>query len=206
MPQSVPPQPEFGAPLPITESTEVLRFLALRRSASAATLRAPAPSPDELQTLLRLAARAPDHGKLSPWRFVVLEGAGKEAFISGLEQVAADRADAPKAQAKLFKIKVPPMTVAVVSRASEGGEIPLWEQQLSAGAVCTLLTLAAQAMGYGANWITDWYAYDERAKALLGLSAGEQVAGFVHLGTPSEAPQERVRPDMKAIISTFGDE
>ena len=165
---SVPPPPEFGAPLPISASPEVVNFLALRRSASAATLRPPAPTSEELRTLLRLAARAPDHGKLNPWRFVVLDGAGKAAFVEGLEQIAAERPDAQKALAKLFKIRTPPLTVAVVSRASDGGDIPEWEQLLSAGAVCTLLTIAAQAMGYGANWITDWYAYDERVKAQIG--------------------------------------
>ena len=181
----------------------MLDFLALRRSASAATLQAPGPTAQELDTLLRLAARAPDHGKLSPWRFVILEGAAKQAFIAGLEKVAAGRSDGTKAAAKLFKIKIPPLTVAVVSRAAEGGEIPLWEQQLSAGAVCTILTIAAQAMGYGANWITDWYAYDADAQRLLGLSPGERVAGFVHIGTPGEPPQERVRPDMGAVVSRW---
>ncbi|MEO8927395.1 MAG: nitroreductase family protein, partial [Caulobacteraceae bacterium] len=79
------------------------------------------------------------------------------------------------------------------------GEIPMWEQRLSAGAVCTLLILAAAAMGYGANWITDWYAYDEAALRLLGVGEGERVAGFVHIGTPAEPPLERVRPDVEAI-------
>lgn len=203
MSHSVPDAPEFGQPLPIRPRPQVLDFLALRRSASAATLQAPGPSPDELSTLLRLAARAPDHGKLAPWRFVVLEGDNKAAFIAGLERVAAGRPDAGKAAAKLFKIRIPPTTVAVISRATEGGEIPLWEQQLSAGAVCTILIIAAQAMGYGANWITDWYAYDEAATRLLGLAPGERVAGFVHIGAPGEAPQERVRPEIAAITSEW---
>ena len=206
MPHTVPDAPEFGAPLPIEAAPAVLDFLAVRRSASAAMLREPAPTPEELNTLLRLAARVPDHGKLAPWRFIVLRGQAKAAFVTGLEEVAGERPDAPKAAAKLFKIKVPPLTVAVVSRASDGGEIPPWEQILSAGAVCTLLTVAAQAMGYGANWITDWYAYDERAKALLGLAPGEQVAGFIHLGTCPEAPQERVRPEMADVVSMWGEE
>ncbi len=98
----------------------------------------------------------------------------------------------------MFKLKIPPLAVVVVSRFIPG-KIPEWEQRLSAGAVCISLVNAAQAMGYGANWITDWYAYDPRVDALLGLVAGEQVAGFVYLGTPSEAPQERVRSDVAAI-------
>jgi nitroreductase len=200
----VPEAPEFGEPLPVEAAPDVLRFLARRRSASALTLRAPGPGPEELKTLLALAARAPDHGKLAPWRFVVLEGAGKAAFIAGLEAIAAAREDAPKALAKLGKIKVPPLTVAVVSHYAPG-EIPEWEQRLSAGAVCTMLIIAAQALGYGANWITDWYAYDEAANTLLGLRGGEKVAGFVHIGAPAEAPQERIRPDLAALVTRWGE-
>jgi nitroreductase len=163
-------------------------------------LREPGPSAGELELLLTLAARAPDHGKLAPWRFVVLRDEGKRAFVDRLEAIAEARPDAAKAQAKLGKIKSPPVTVAVISRLSPG-DIPEWEQRLSAGAVCTLLITAAQAMGYGANWITDWYAYDAGAEELLGLGKGESVAGYVHLGTAAEAPLERVRPDMASIVS-----
>lgn len=197
-----PAPPAFGEALPVAASAETLRFLARRRSAAALTLQAPGPAPEALRRLLLLAARVPDHGKLAPWRFVVLEGADKAAFVRGLEAIAAARADAGKAAAKLGKIRTPPLTVAVVSRHVEG-EIPEWEQRLSAGAACLQLVLAAQAMGFGANWITDWYAYDADARRLLGLTGGEQVAGFVHLGTPSEAPLERVRPDVEGLTSRW---
>jgi nitroreductase len=197
----LPAEPELGAPLPIPPSTQpVLDFLALRRSASAGTLTTPAPSREELHDLLRLAARVPDHGKLNPWRFIVLEGDAKAALAAGLEAIAAQRDDGEKLTAALFKLKVPPLSVAVVSRTIEN-KIPEWEQILSAGAVCMNLIIAAQAMGYGANWITDWYAYDPQAQALLGLEPGERVAGFVHLGTPAEPPAERVRPDLDAITA-----
>jgi nitroreductase len=196
------PAPAFGDPLPIEASPETLAFLARRRSASALTLSAPAPDEAELARLLILAARVPDHGKLSPWRFVVLKGEAKAAFVHGLEGIAERRPDGPKALAKLGKIRQPPLTVAVISRFIEG-EIPEWEQRLSAGAVCAMLITAAQAMGWGANWITDWYAYDHDAGRLLGLGQGEHVAGFVHLGTPSEPPLERVRPDVTAITTAW---
>jgi nitroreductase len=197
----LPAEPVFGAPLPIQPASQpVLDFLALRRSASAGVLAAPAPSHDELRDLLRLAARAPDHGKLNPWRFLVLEGEAKAALVAGLEAVAAGREDGERLAAALFKMRTPPMAVAVISRPVVG-KIPEWEQVLSAGAVCMTLTIAAQAMGYGANWITDWYAYDAEAVALLGLQAGERVAGFVFLGTPTEPPAERVRPDIDAITA-----
>ena len=107
---------------------------------------------------------------------------------------------APKASAGLGKLKTPPLCVAVVSRVVEG-KIPEWEQVLSAGAVCMNLLLAADALGYGANWITDWYAYDPGALALLGLEAGERIAGFIHLGASAEDPRERVRPQMAEIVS-----
>ena len=194
--------PLFGDPLPIVASPETLAFLARRRSASALTLAAPAPAEAELARLLTLAARVPDHGKLAPWRFVILRGEAKAAFVRGLEAIAERRPDAAKALAKLGKIRHPPLTVAVISRFTEG-EIPEWEQRLSAGAVCAMLITAAQAMGWGANWITDWYAYDEDAGRLLGLAEGEHVAGFVHLGTPVEPPLERVRPDLTAITTQW---
>jgi len=199
---SVPAAPQFGEAAPIEASPETLAFLARRRSAAAMALTEPAPSDAELATLLRLAARVPDHGKLAPWRFVVLKGEAKRRFVAGLVAIAADRPDAEKLKAKLGKIKAPPLTVAVISRVRPG-EIPEWEQRLSAGAVCMTLIVAAQAMGYGANWITDWYAYDEAALRLLGLREGEQVAGYVHLGTSAEAPLERVRPDVSAIVEAW---
>ena len=197
--------PAFGEPLPIAPSPETLDFLARRRSASALTLGEPGPAENDLRRIIALATRAPDHGKLAPWRFVVLRGEGKAQFVEALEKVAAGRNDAPKAAAKLAKIRTPPVTIAVVSRYS-AGEIPEWEQRLSAGAACTLMILAAQAMGYGANWITDWYAYDEDAKDLLGLTQGERIAGFVHLGTALEDPLERVRPDPEAITTIWPDQ
>jgi len=192
--------PTFGEPLPVTPSPPTLAFLARRRSASALTLGPPAPSQAEIARMLALAARTPDHGKLAPWRFVVFEGPAKQAFTAGLEEIAQAGTDGPKLVAKLAKIKAPPLTIAVVSRHIEG-EIPEWEQRLSAGAVCTLLLIAAQAMGWGANWITDWYAYDPAASALLGLGEGERVAGFVHIGTPREDPLERVRPDPASLVT-----
>ena len=195
-------EPRFGEPLPIRRSPETLAFLERRRSASALTLAGPGPGPEALKALLAVAARVPDHGKLSPWRFVVLNGAAKATFVAGLERIAAGRADAPKATAKLGKLRTPPVSIAVLSRIVEG-DIPEWEQVLSAGAVCTLMIVAAQAMGFGANWITDWYAYDNDALKLLGAEPGERVAGFIHLGTPTEAPLERVRPNVDAITRTW---
>ena len=198
---SLPAAPLFGQPVPQHAAPEVLAFLATRRSASAVTLAEPAPTASELHALLQLAARVPDHGKLAPWRFIILEPAAKAVFADRLEALAKSRGDA-RAAAKLGKLKIPPLCVAVVSRARTG-EIPEWEQLLSAGAVCTTLLYAAQALGYGANWITDWYAYDGEAKAILGLESAEKVAGYIFLGTPKEPPQERERPDVAALITAW---
>jgi nitroreductase len=196
--------PAFGQPLPVRPACrETLQLLAIRRSASALTLGEPGPSPAQVETLLTLAARVPDHGKLTPWRFIVIAGDAKDGLAAELDTLAAARADTPKALAELGKLKTPPVCVAVVSRVTEG-KIPEWEQQLSAGAVCMNLLLAAAAMGFGANWITGWYAYDPAARSLLGLGEGERIAGFVHLGAPAEAPLERVRPDVAALTTWLG--
>lgn len=197
----LPPAPEFGAPLEVKPAPDALRFLSLRRSASALTLGEPGPGPEDLQSLLRIATRAPDHGKLTPWRFVILEGDGKARFAARLEALAEARADSAAA-AKLGKLKAPPLCIAVVS-SPRPGAIPEWEQLLSAGAVCTTLTYAALAMGYGANWITDWYAYDPEARGILGLGPEERVAGFIMIGAAREPPLERERPDPAALASRW---
>lgn len=199
MTPTVPKAPEFGAPIDIaTPSSETLALLARRRSAPAQALIAPGPDAEQLKALLRLGARVPDHGKLFPWRFIVLEGEAKARFAQAIEPLAAGQPDPDKARAVLAKLRNPPVTVAVVARAPSDRK-PAWEQELSAGAVCMNLLIAADAMGYAACWITDWYAYDGRATAILGLEPGERVAGFLHLGSLAEPPLERVRPEVEAI-------
>jgi nitroreductase len=200
---ALPPAPNFGAPVDVRKTPEVLDFLSLRRSASAVTLAEPAPGADELDALLRLATRVPDHGKLAPWRFVVLQGGDKAGFAARLEALALGRGD-HTAAAKLAKLKLPPLCVAVIS-SPKPGAIPTWEQELSAGAVCTTLLYGALAAGYGANWITDWYAYDPDANAILGLTRDEKVAGFVLIGTPREPPLERERPQLDPLVSRWRD-
>jgi len=198
--ESTPAAPEFGAPCPPLASPATLALLARRRSSSAQTLRAPGPTAAELDDLIRLAARVPDHGKLNPWRFVVMEGAPKAQLVERLAGLAESQDNPTKAKAALAKLSSPPTTVMVVFSPKPPVK-PLWEQELSAGAVCMSLLIAAEAMGLGANWITDWYAYDEAARPWLGLNEGEQVAGFIHLGQPSEPPLERVRPDLSVLTT-----
>ncbi len=203
MKPSVPAAPAFGDPVEVARpSAETLALLARRRSASAPALMAPGPTPEELHELIRLAARAPDHGKLFPWRFVILEGEAKAALVRELERLTPGQPNPDKALATLAKLRNPPLTVAVVSKVIECN-IPEWEQILSSAAVCQNLLIAADAMGYGANWITDWYAYEERATRVLGLEPGERVAGFIHLGTLPEPPLERVRPDLDKLVTRW---
>ncbi len=188
--------------MPQPPRPEVLEFLATRRSASAQTLTAPGPTPDELDQLIRLATRVPDHGKLTPWRLIVLETAPKTEFAAQLEALAVSRGDA-KAAAKLGKLKAPAVGVAVIARPRQG-DIPEWEQMLSSAVVCTNLLYGATAMGYGANWITDWYAYDPDALAILGLHEAERVAGYILMGTASAPPLERIRPEAPSLVSRWG--
>ena len=197
---NAPPPPEFGQPLPILPSPEALAFLAYRRSASAATLCLPGPDPGQLEAMLRLATRVPDHGKLAPWRFILLEEPDKSAFGSRLLALAHDRPDPEKAIAALGKFNPAPVAVAVVSHVTLGHKIPEWEQVLSAGSASFALLLAAQALGFGANWITDWYSFDPRVGAMLGLQSNERLTGFTFIGTPTAAPLERVRPELPSVV------
>lgn len=130
-----------------------------------------------------------------------MDGLAKGRLVEALRPLSESQPDPGKAASVLAKLANPPVTVMVVSRPLPGHKVPVWEQELSAGAVCMNLEHAADAMGFSASWITDWYAYDERARALLGLGDGEQVAGFIHIGTLAEGPAERPRPDMSTIVT-----
>jgi nitroreductase len=183
---------------------EPLWRLQQRRSVAAHRLGEPGPGAQEVETLLRVASRVPDHGRLVPWRFIVLEGAARTRI--GDTIAAAFRADNPDVGAEKTaferdRLARAPLVIAVVSRAGPHVKIPEWEQVLSAGAACMTLLHAAHALGYGATWITEWYAYDRRVLDALGLDPRERIAGFVHVGTVLEAPVERVRPDLAAIVT-----
>jgi len=191
----------LNAPLPAPVPSQDLRDrLATRRSAPAQALTAPGPTEAELDQILTLGARTPDHGKLFPWRFVVL-GPLSRARIAEQMAVLAETRDKPaKDQAVLAKLTAAPLTILVVSTPVPAAK-PVWEQQLSAGAVCMNLEHAAGAFGYSSSWITDWYSYDPQAVALFGLTEGEAVAGFIHIGTLTEPALERPRPDMAARVT-----
>jgi nitroreductase len=187
---------------------DALQLLKTRRSVKPMELGGPGPTPAELDTLLTVAARVPDHGKLAPWRFIVFEG---DARMAAGEIIAAafraSRADATPEQIDFERKRLSraPLVVAVVSRAGPHAKIPEWEQQLSAGAVAMNLVIAAHAMGYAASWITEWYAYDRAVLDALGLAANERMAGFVHIGRPARPPEERERPKLGDIVSRYSE-
>jgi nitroreductase len=193
--------PDLGLALPLpVASAELEDRLARRRSAPAQALAAPGPTQDQIARILELGARTPDHGKLFPWRFVVLGPTSRTTLAEGLVPLAARQPQPDKARAVLGKLTAAPVTVLVVSAPVPSQKVLVWEQQLSAGAVCMNLEHAAGALGFSTSWITDWYSYDAEALALLGLTEGEQVAGFIHIGTLAEPPLERPRPDLSAKV------
>lgn len=186
----------------MSENPEVMEFLLTRRSRPAKMLRPPAPDNAQLARLLEAAARVPDHGKLEPWRFVVLERAALARFANRILARGAELGiDAEKAAKAASAFAESPMIVAVVASPKPSAKIPEIEQTLSAGAVCLGLVNAALASGWGANWLTGWVASDKDILKELGLSAQEWVAGFIHIGTAQATPPERPRPDIAALTT-----
>lgn len=190
---------DLGDPVPAPGPSDDMRLrLATRRSAPAQALTGPGPTPEEIAEIIFLAARSPDHGKLFPWRFVVLGPHSRTEVATALADVAVRQNRPEKARTVLGKLTAAPVTILVVSAPMPSATIPIWEQQLSAGAVCMNLEHAANALGYSASWITDWYSYDREALDLFGVGMDEQVAGFIHLGQAAEPLLERPRPDIAA--------
>jgi len=183
-----------------------LELLAHRRSLPPIGLSAPGPNAEELALLLKLAARVPDHGKLAPWRFIIVEGPGRERLgelALEIRLTSTPELDEDARAAELGRFARAPLVVAVVSRAAPHPKIPEWEQVLSAGAVCMNLIVAAKAMGYGATWLTEWCAYDETFRARFGLAPHERLAGFLHIGSPNYEAEDRVRPVLDDIVTRF---
>src|SRR5579862_534408 len=185
---------------------DALDLLRTRRSVRPVDLGGPAPTVAEIETLLTIASRVPDHGKLVPWRFIVFDG---DARLAAGEAIAkAFRAKYPDATPEQVdyerkRLARAPLVVAVVSRAAPHVKIPEWEQVLSAGAAAMSLVFAAHALGFAANWITEWYAYDRTVLDALGLAPHEKIAGFIHIGRQAMAPEVRPRPPLSDIVTRF---
>jgi nitroreductase len=187
-------------------SEPTIALLQRRRSVAPVNLTGPGPTERELETALRIASRAPDHGKLAPWRFLVFEGAARErAGRLALEIKLADEPllDEASRQIELGRFSRSPLVVGVISRAAPHVKIPEWEQVLSAGAACMELVIAVNALGYASTWLTEWCAYDARFRAAIGLAEHERIVGFVHVGRPKFAPEDRPRPALADVVARF---
>ncbi|MHA6286968.1 nitroreductase family protein [Maricaulis sp. CAU 1757] len=178
-------------------SEQTLALLKRRRSTSAVALAEPGPSTEQVQELIGIASRVPDHGKLAPWRFILFEGEARSRFgqiLGKVYEAKTSGATSEQVEAERQRLTRAPLVIAVVSSVLERHKVPEWEQILSAGAACQNLLVAASAMGFAAQWLTEWYAYDPDIKDVMGLRSGERIAGFVYVGSTDEAPVERVRP------------
>lgn len=174
-----------------------------RRSVPSRLLGEPGPTPEQVRTLLAEAVRVPDHGKLAPWRFVRIQGPARQALGDLLAARALERDPAapPAAVEKdRLRFSFAPLVILVIARLTPGHKVPEQEQLLSGGAVCFALLQAAQALGFGAQWLTGWAAYDPVVTARLGLGPDEKVLGFIHIGTASEEAPERQRPDPDELL------
>ena len=186
--------------------SEALERISSRRSVKAMDLQEPGPSPESLSTILGSALRVPDHGKLGPWRLVVFEHEDRAAFGDILAaRWQALNPDANEAQIRFEQNRFmrAPTVVAVISERQAGHKIPEWEQILSAGAVCQNLLVAASLAGFAAQWLTEWYTYDEHIQSLFNIGEHEDIAGFVYLGSADRKPDERARPDNEKRIQRW---
>jgi len=183
-----------------------LQALDARRSVPAKQLGEPGPDPDTLLRMLASAVRVPDHGKLVPYRFLRIAGDARHSLGAFLAERSQQR-DPQVAQAQLDKDRQrfshAPVIITVVASPRPNPKVPEQEQLMTAGCVCFALLQAAQALGFGAQWLTAWMAFDPAVHAHLGLAEGERIAGFIHIGTPKTATPERDRPDPTALLQDW---
>lgn len=185
----------------------VLRdYLLTRRSVGVGFLRDPGPDEEQLRTLLTIATRVPDHGKLTPWRLVLFEGDARLAAGEELARLARRKnpaLDEAGVEIERRRFLPAPLVVGVVSSPRQNEKIPHFEQLLSAANVAFNLEHAAFALGFAATWVTRWYAYDEEASRLLGARQGERFVGFVNIGTPAVVPEDRPRPALDEVVTRW---
>jgi nitroreductase len=186
---------------------DTIDLLLSRRSGSAKAMTGPGPDSTQLRQILTAAARVPDHGKLFPWRFIVIEGEARTRFghmlADVLQQTEPNAATEERLAMERGRFERAPVVVAVVSRVREQIPIPVWEQELSAGAVCQTMLIASTALGFVAGWLTEWCAFHTLVLERLGLKPTERIAGYIYIGQPAVPLEERVRPDMDKIVSRY---
>lgn len=181
--------------------------LLTRRSVGIAFLQEPGPSDEELQTLLTIGTRVPDHGKIAPWRLVVIEGDARLAAGEKLAAIAAKNnpnADQASLDIERHRFLPAPLTIVVISAPQQHPKVPHFEQLLSAGNVAFNLLHGASALGFAASWVTRWYAFDPEAAEMLGARPGEQIVGFIHIGTAKAVIEDRPRPALADVVSYWG--
>lgn len=189
-------------------SNPMLDLLLTRRSVKPAEMSSPGPEPQQLELILRAASRVPDHKKLTPWRFIVFEGDGRNRFGQVLaDALVAEDKERPsdfRLESESKRLLDAPTVVAVISRVTPGVPgAPEWEQILSAGAAAFNLCLAANSFGFATNWLTGWYSYSPFVGRALKLSEHERIAGFVYIGTAKATPEDRERPVLTDIVTRF---
>ena len=188
----------------LNDRSSLLAYLATRRSGKPRDLAGPGPSLDEMREMVRIAARTPDHGKLAPWRFVIVPDDKREALATLLaDSYLAEKPTAGRLEieAMLQYARQAPALIVVLS-APKGSKIPLWEQELSVGAATMNLLHAAHAMGFAGGWLTGWPSYSDAVRDAFGSTA-EKIAGFVFIGTPSQDLEERPRPELDDVLSVW---
>ncbi len=186
------------------DTTDALTLLKTRRSTVAKDMVPPGPDAGQIDELLQIATRVPDHGKLAPWRFILFEGDARTAFGAHLSARYKELHPGTGNDLLAFeaaRFERAPLVIGVVSKAAPHHKIPEWEQQLSAGAVCQNLLIAALAMGFAAQWLTEWYAFDDDIARILGLGKHERMAGFVYVASREGDPTERARPEVGELVS-----
>lgn len=187
-------------------ASPIIDFLLSRASPPIHELKGPAPDDSEIALMLRAATRVPDHGKLQPWRFILYRGKGREeageALVGLMEALEGPQPEHRRAKER-ERFSRAPLVIGVISSPKPHPKIPEWEMFLSGGMVAMNLIIAASALGYGANLITNWYSSEPEGRRLLGLAPHERVVGFVHVGTFAGVVPERPRPDVGALVSDY---
>jgi len=200
---SLPMRPSFIEDMLVPDALE---FLKTRRSVKPREMSGPGPSPTELETILTIGARVPDHGKLAPWRFIVFEGDARVRagdVIAGVFARKNPNASPADIEVEKRRLTDAPLVIGVVSFTKPHPKVPPWEQEMSAGASAMNIVTAATALGYGACWLSGWFSFDRDVLAGLGLKADEKLAGFIHIGTVSKPSEDRPRPALSDIVTRF---
>jgi len=185
---------------------DALDLLKTRRSVKPREMSGPGPSPAELDTILTIGARVPDHGKLAPWRFIVFEGDGRQRAGEVIAAVFAKKnpqATAAEIEVETKRLMDAPLVIGLVSFTKPHPKVPAYEQELSAGACAMNILTAASALGYGACWLSGWYMFDRDVLDGLGLKPDEKLAGFIHVGKPTRPNEDRPRPALADIVTRF---